>query len=276
MPRSPFFSIITPLLNGYHYIQGYVETLRSQTCSDWEAIIIDDGSSDGSIDELRKIISRDPRFTILFNDKPKKIKSPYQARNIGLEHASGAYVCFLDIDDRWLSFKLQLQKEEILSKPSIDLLFSPYYRVSSLSCHIAKVRSLLPFLHPKMWISIANPVPMLTSCVRRELLDNIRFKPIYHEDYVFWYEIFRHTESINVSCGIQPLAIYLVSSSSLSSNKLKASLWNWKCYRSFGYSLPITFFACFARGVIQLFIIFSDNFVNPVELTSNSFNLPSS
>ena len=87
--RQPFFSIITPIYNGQEYISTYINTLKKQTFTNWESLVIDDNSSDNSLELLFENIKDDKRFRILKQDKKKSVKGPYLARNKGLENAKG-------------------------------------------------------------------------------------------------------------------------------------------------------------------------------------------
>lgn len=88
-------SIIIPIYNGSRYIQKAMECLQNQRYKDFEAILIDDGSTDNSLEILQKYVTRDSRFVLL--SQPNSGASA--ARNAGLEIAKGHYICFVDIDD---------------------------------------------------------------------------------------------------------------------------------------------------------------------------------
>ena len=121
---QPLFSVITPVLIGVADVSAYVETLKRQTCLDWEAIVVDDCSTDGTDELLNDLIAGDHRFRYTRNTLPRLVPGPYQARNVGLSLARGEYVCFLDIDDRWLPDKLKLQAAELEDNPDLRLVFS--------------------------------------------------------------------------------------------------------------------------------------------------------
>ena len=61
----PFFSVITPVLNGSVYASNYVKSLMNQSFSDWEALIIDDGSTDYVIQVIKNLVQGDSRFRFL-------------------------------------------------------------------------------------------------------------------------------------------------------------------------------------------------------------------
>lgn len=91
------FSVIIPVYNVEPYLRECLDSMLQQTCPDWEAVCVDDGSTDGSAGILSEYASRDSRFRIV--TQPNGGLSA--ARNTGLDHATGDYILFLDSDD-WL------------------------------------------------------------------------------------------------------------------------------------------------------------------------------
>ncbi len=82
-----------PVFNGQAYLAQAIESVLKQTYSDWELIIVNDGSTDASEEIVRSI--SDSRIKYLYQEKSGVSK----ARNYGMEHVSGKFVCFLDSDD---------------------------------------------------------------------------------------------------------------------------------------------------------------------------------
>lgn len=104
---DPFFSIIVPTYNRAHIISRAVESVLNQTYSNWELIVIDDGSMDNTKSVIKE-----------FNDN--RLKYYYQtnqerstARNNGISKASGQYICFLDSDDEYYNDYLELLYKEL-------------------------------------------------------------------------------------------------------------------------------------------------------------------
>ena len=90
----PFFSIVVPFFNRAHLISKLVTMISNQTFSEWELLLIDDGSTDGSAEVFSKI-AIDPRLKYVL----KKHGGVSETRNVGIGHATGEYVFFLDSDD---------------------------------------------------------------------------------------------------------------------------------------------------------------------------------
>jgi glycosyltransferase involved in cell wall biosynthesis len=91
-------SIITPLYNEIDFIQKTAESVINQSCADWEWIIVDDGSTDGSYEISRRISSSHSKIRLLKRPKEKP-KGPSSCRNYAVEKSKGRYLIFLDADD---------------------------------------------------------------------------------------------------------------------------------------------------------------------------------
>ena len=252
--EKPFFSIITPIYNGLQYIDGYISVLKEQTWQDWEAIIIDDGSTDGSYAYLKQSTDGDTRFQVHHNKQPKSMPGPYQARNGGIQLARGEWVCFLDIDDLWLPHKLQEQAIAIQKNINLKLVYSNYWR--AVRGHAwGYQRKPPPWLQHHQLMAFANPVPMLTACIQAEIAKKTKFQAIHHEDFVFWYLISQRLRAYEVKIIVQPLAIYSISPNSLSGNKVISTIWIWKCYESLGYGIIQRAIATILRSLLQCWYI---------------------
>ncbi len=100
----PMISVIMPVYNSGMYLRECLDSLLSQTFTDFEIICVDDGSSDNSPAILQEYAAADPRFTVLKQDHAYA----GAARNLGMSRARGRYLIFLDSDDRFLPQMLEL------------------------------------------------------------------------------------------------------------------------------------------------------------------------
>ena len=91
----PFFSVIIPLYNKENLIEQTISGLLDQSFTDFEVIIVNDGSTDNSLEKINHLI--DNRFKIINQDN----KGASFARNIGIENSNGNYIALLDADDYW-------------------------------------------------------------------------------------------------------------------------------------------------------------------------------
>ena len=98
-------SIITPCYNAADYIASSIISVQSQTCSDWEMIIVDDGSTDDSVDIIKGFLQSDSRIKLI----SKENGGSASARKLALSIAKGEYIQFLDADDLLEKDKLHRQ-----------------------------------------------------------------------------------------------------------------------------------------------------------------------
>jgi glycosyltransferase involved in cell wall biosynthesis len=105
---DPLVSIVLPTFDRMRCLPTAVLSIQSQTMADWELIVVDDGSTDGTDDWIRGL--SEPRLRYVRHDHRGNIAA---ARNIGLDAARGTWIAFLDSDDRWRPHKLVLQMERL-------------------------------------------------------------------------------------------------------------------------------------------------------------------
>lgn len=98
--KNIFFSVVIPLYNKAYSIQRCVESVLNQSYTNFEIIIVNDGSTDNSVEILKIIYKEQLESTkvILIEQKNQGVSV---ARNIGIENSKSAYICFLDADDEW-------------------------------------------------------------------------------------------------------------------------------------------------------------------------------
>ena len=103
-------SIVTPVYNAINFIQDTIDMVLTQTYTDWELILVEDGSKDGTreyLDKLSKSADLDSRIRIILRDEVTG--GAAGARNTGVDAAKGRYIAFLDADDVWAKDKLEKQ-----------------------------------------------------------------------------------------------------------------------------------------------------------------------
>jgi glycosyltransferase involved in cell wall biosynthesis len=117
-------SIITPLFNRAHLLLETWESVRHQTYSDWEWIVVDDGSTDDSMQVMNEITQSDKRVK-LFIRPPELPKGPSACRNHGAAMARGNYFIFLDSDDVLSSDCLRQRVSVMVSNGELDFAVFP-------------------------------------------------------------------------------------------------------------------------------------------------------
>jgi len=116
-------SIVTPAYNAASVIAETLQSVRSQTFTYFEVLILDDGSTDDTRGIVQSFCDADLRFRLL----PLHHVGLSAARNAGIKQSRGQWIAFLDADDVWLPEKLAHQMELIRSGPDLDLVFTNYH-----------------------------------------------------------------------------------------------------------------------------------------------------
>lgn len=99
-------SVVIPAYNAERYLEETVRSVLAQTYQDFEIIIVDDGSKDGTVALANRLAKEDPRITVLRNPRNQGVA---ETRNHGIRQATGTYIALLDSDDVWAPAKLEKQ-----------------------------------------------------------------------------------------------------------------------------------------------------------------------
>jgi len=120
MQEDPLFSVVIPAYNAENFICEALDSVAGQTISDYEVVVVDDGSTDGTFRKIASWAKEHPLVKLrIIKQTNKGIGG---ARNTGVQKAYGMYVAFLDADDVWLEKKLEVVADYIKSKPSVDMI----------------------------------------------------------------------------------------------------------------------------------------------------------
>jgi glycosyltransferase involved in cell wall biosynthesis len=128
-PTSPRVSVVIPTYNRRDLLERAIASVRAQTMSDFEIIVVDDHSTDSTLDLLAGLVVEEPRLRWLRNDRSQ---GPAGARNAGIARAEADIVAFLDSDDRWLPHKLEVSLEVFATRQSTGFLATDYWRMGEL------------------------------------------------------------------------------------------------------------------------------------------------
>lgn len=118
----PTFTILIPTYNQAHYLPACLESLLAQTCSNWEAVIVNDGSTDNTREVLDRYAHRDSRFQVFH----KENGGVATALNLALENAKGKWICWLSSDDLFEPDKLEKHVRWIANCPGIYWFHTNY------------------------------------------------------------------------------------------------------------------------------------------------------
>jgi len=229
----PKVSIITPAHNSQDHLEQCVQSVRNQTFTDWEhLIIIDSKSKDHTYKIAKTLAKQDVRLKIIESSDCISISSN---RNIGLTKASGEYICFLDSDDSWHNEKLTTQLD-LMIKNKIDFSFHDFETFVEKSgkmivTGLRRAKSELTFND----LLKDNSIGCSTVMLKKELVSRFSFSEIRHEDYVLWLSILK--SGITAYRLPKTLSRYRLSEYSISGNKIQSAIWRWNAYQQLNITL---------------------------------------
>jgi len=221
-------SVITGAYNCSAYVGEAYDSLCQQSFSDWEWIVVDDASTDGTLGILESIANNDARVRILVN---KTNLGAAGSRNRALGEANGEFLAFLDADDRWLPEKLTRQLDFMRSKNAVAS-FTAYRVISSDGFSTGKIIdesakqeiSYAQALRKRATIGCST-VMLAKAAVKDARMPNLRTG----QDYAYWLKLMR--SGILFHHFPVPLTEYRITPNSISRNKVRKAMRQWEIYR---------------------------------------------
>lgn len=201
---TPFASIILPTYKVQKYIERCLESCINQTFSNIEIIVVDDCGGDQSINIAKKFAEHDSRIKIIHSNSNR---GTFLARNLGVSHASGQYVLFLDPDDQLTINAVELLKKEVDSAPT-EILF--YNVTEDESGRRKNIKTRLPqsaninemvlqnifikLFHPPWGTpgKLYNAQLARTACAE---FSDMQDRLTYSEDILFLFAAAKHAQS---------------------------------------------------------------------------------
>lgn len=219
MPQTPLVSVVIPAWNGATVLSETLDSLQKQTYGHFEAIIVDDGSTDDTVAVIQRFCRTDPRFHAVF--RPHSGISI--TRNTGMEQARAEYIAFLDHDDVWFPEKLARQMVLFHEDARVNFTYTNFHfwdGKRDLSLYYRNGKPL-PDGNANRRLIFANVFGMSTVMVRRELFrKNGGFDACFEgcEDWDMWLRL---AENGLWARGIrEPLVRYRRWSGNMSNHKL--------------------------------------------------------
>ena len=194
--KQPLISVIMACYNAAAYVEEAIASVLRQTWTHTEIIVVDDGSRDASPDIVRHLAEIHPDRVRL---KHLKHSGPYPARNLGLSHARGDYIAFLDADDWWREDCLE-KLLTTLQAEAADLSYCGWQNVGE---HILSPEPYVPPAYekedPVAAFLKSCPWPIHAALIRRSVLDAVKGfseRLFSSMDYDLWLRILAHTTNI--------------------------------------------------------------------------------
>ncbi|MCT8858008.1 glycosyltransferase [Shewanella xiamenensis] len=227
---SSLVSIIMPCFNSSHYIADAINSVLAQSYTNWELIIVDNGSVDGTLEIIKKYSDWDERILVCHSED---MGASY-ARNKGIEVSKGDFIAFIDSDDVWDFNKLKTSLECMLLN-EVYLFCSAYTPMSYDGLKYYNKRVPLPEIKRSRLLKTCDigcsTVVIRVDCfAERNLIP--RFPNMKKEDYAYWFKLLEiYGRSFY---GLQDsLTYYRIHSGGVSSNKLKELFFQYKVYKDY-------------------------------------------
>lgn len=227
-------SVITPCYNGAKYIAETIESVIAQDYTDWEMLVVNDGSTDDSAEIVKSYEKKDQRIRLI----NQKNAGSAAARNNGIRQASGRYIALLDADDVWESNFLS-QQLGFMKQKNAAVVCSDYVHIDADSHVIGKPDRCMPVIRLED-MYVMNRIGCLTG-----LYDAGKYGKVYlreelkslRDDYAYWIDCVKKT---GMAYGNQKvLARYRVLDSSTTGNKKKLIKVQWNFYRRYLHLSPL-------------------------------------
>ncbi|MCU5356704.1 glycosyltransferase family 2 protein [Bacillus cereus] len=245
-------SIVIPSYNASSFIKETIQSVQSQTYTNWEMIIIDDVSKDNTRELIKEEIKKDGRIQLI---ELQENGGAAIARNIGINNAKGKYVAFLDSDDLWLPEKLEKQLE-FMQNNDIAFSFTSYQIMNQDGTLTDKVVHVPEKINYNGLLK-NTIIGCLTVMLDIEKLGRVQMPNIRtRQDTATWLKILRQG---HYAYGLdEVLSKYRKVENSISSKKFKMAKMNWKLYREIEeLSIPKSAW-CFINyalnGVVKHFV----------------------
>lgn len=237
-------SIITPSYNSAGFISNTIRSVIDQAVSNWELIIVDDCSTDNSVEVIQSFIDKDPRIKLI---QLNENSGAAVARNKGIEAAKGRYIAFLDSDDAWSPDKLE-QQLAFMQVNDYPFTFAAYDKVDEAGKVFGHVGVPDKVTYSDLLKSCS--IGCLTAMYDTEFFGKV-YMPLIRkrQDLGLWLKLLKKTK---YAYGLnETLGFYKVRKDSISANKKSAALYQWRIYRDIEHLSLIKSFYYFAHYAIR-------------------------
>ena len=221
---APAVSVVTPVWNAEETLAETVASLVAQTRGDWEMLLVDDGSTDGSRSLAARLAAGEPRIRLL---GWRENRGAAAARNAAIRAARGRFVAFLDADDLWRPQKLAAQIG-YMEEARAPFTFAAVRRIDAAGRPLGVVGVPARVDHARLLRG--NVIPCQTAAYDRAHYGAVEMPPLARrQDYGLWLRLLAQGGEAH---GLpEVLADYRVRPGSLSSDKLAAAAATWRVYR---------------------------------------------
>lgn len=227
LKNNPLVSIITPSYNSENYIEETIESVINQKYQNWEMIIVDDISTDNTVDIIKKYTKEDKRIRYYILEKKGGASL---ARNKAIMEAQGKYIAFLDSDDLWKEDKLAKQVL-FMEKNNYDFTYHNYELINEKSINLNRLRIAPKSISYKRAL-LGCSIGCLSAMYNCETIGKVQIKKLdKRNDDALWFKILKRAKKGHLLN--ENLALYRIGNNSISSgSKVKLLKYHYKLYRN--------------------------------------------
>ena len=233
-------SIIVPVYNASKFLDDTVNSVLNQTYTNWELILVNDCSTDNSVEIIKKYAKKDKRIKLVNNEINSKAAI---SRNNGIKEAKGKYLCYLDADDLWDKEKLEKQVN-FMKKKDCAFSFTGYEFADENGVPNGKKVYIPEKLNYRQ--ALKNTTIWTTTVMfdmEKLSKEDIYMPNVKSEDTASWWSILK---KIDYAFGLNEiLSYYRRSEGTLSSDKKEAIKRIWNLYRNVEHLNVFYSFYCF-------------------------------
>lgn len=248
MDSQPLVSVIMPCYNMASYVSDSIKSVIAQTYPHWELLIVDDASTDTTVNIIESFSQTDSRIKFAIKKQNSGIAD---TRNQCIQMAQGPVLAFLDADDIWHPEKLEKQLKFMLEK-NVGFSYSTYDWIdedgNTLNRFINTIGNLDYETYLRNTIIGCSTVMVNKTITGEVVVPKFRTS----EDTATWLDILR--KGFLAYAIDEPLVSYRIRRKSASSNKIKAASDLWKVYRrheKLPFFKAIYYFSCYAFNAIK-------------------------
>ncbi len=214
-------SVLITVYNAEKYIENTLHSVINQTLDNIEILIIDDASTDNSVDLIKNI---DDKRIHLFQNEANIGKG--KSLNRLMESIQGEYIAFIDSDDIWKNDKLEKQIAFMVEHSSV-FSHTAYKQLDENGSYLKTISAKERVSYKEMLRF--SRIGYSTVVIKKSAFYPFTVAPIRkRQDYALWLGLLQKQDAIGLNI---PLTDYLVRSNSLSSNKASMIKWNYRVYR---------------------------------------------
>jgi glycosyltransferase involved in cell wall biosynthesis len=199
----PEVTVIIPVYNREQCVGRAIQSVIDQTFSDFELLMIDDHSTDNSVQIIQQHIDKDSRISLIMHDKNRGAQA---ARNTGIKVAKGTWIAFLDSDDEWLPKRIQTELS-LANELGVSVVHSAcYLKQENSELKLLGVPQLSGNIYKDL---LKHPGPMFQGLlVRKECFERIKYLDEAIVSYQEWETAIRLAEFYPFAYAEEPLFIY--------------------------------------------------------------------